>query len=354
MSISENQAFHNERLTGIGGSDCAGIFNLGYGCRRKLFYEKRRVLPDYPTTEAPELERGTLLEPVVAELYRKRTGRPVRLMPLQRHILYDWMIVHVDGETEAPDKPGPGYVEFKCINRFAMKQFKREGLREQYILQLQHGMAVCGYQWGSFGLLCIDPWEFAWFDVARDEDMIEQIITEGDVLWSRIQNGPEPDPLPDPKDKRCGTCPWRKTCRKEELAALDSTLKEADKTLPLRADLLPLVAEVVELAELAKEAGELHGTAKNELKQALENLPGIIVPGFRVYHTASNPDKWDTKALDALQKKALDTYKAFATQADNDLLNKIKPLIDIIEVFVDCKRKSLEPTRTMRIYSSGD
>ena len=142
--MSTDNQFHEERLTGIGGSDCAAIFNLGYGCQRKLWYEKRKVKPDYPSLNTPELERGVYLEPVIAELYRKKASRPVHLKGLQRSLFHEWMIVHVDGETESPEHPGPGYVEFKCINRRVMQQFKREGLRDQYILQLQHGIEVGG------------------------------------------------------------------------------------------------------------------------------------------------------------------------------------------------------------------
>ena len=59
---AEEQAFAAERLTGLGGSDAASLLNIGWGCRRRLWYEKRNVEPDYKREENAAMELGQVLD----------------------------------------------------------------------------------------------------------------------------------------------------------------------------------------------------------------------------------------------------------------------------------------------------
>ena len=346
--------FDEERKSGLGGSDAAAAYNMGFSCGRKKYYEVRGITPDFSKDVSPELERGTLIEPVIKLMYEKKTGRKVALKGLMRSADYPYMIVHMDGVTTAPDKPGEGYVEFKCVNRFIFKKFQKEGIRDEYILQMQHGLAVTGYQWGSYGVLCLDPWQFAYFDVNRDQELIDKLIVDEGILWGKIENGPIPDPLPDAKDKRCATCQWRRTCRAADLVEGLPDSSQAEGELVKRADLVPLLVELTELRQLKDEATELYDDATGKLKAEIGTNYGIQLPGYRCLMPTSYPERWDTKALEGLRKDANTILEREREMWDyEELENRITELMEIVIALTKAK-KPPKPERSLRIYATGD
>jgi predicted phage-related endonuclease len=346
--------FDLERSTGIGGSDAGATYSLGFLCARKTAYEKRNTTPDFPKATPAEFERGTVLEPVIKHVYELRTKRKVILKDMARHPDYPYMIVHVDGETTAPEHAGPGYVEFKCVNRFALNNYKKKGIRDEYTLQLQHGMAVMGYSWGSFGILCLDPWEFHWFDVDRDEELIQRLIIDEGVLWKMITEGPLPEPLPDVKDSRCQTCQFRRTCRNSDFAAATDSLGGSGEALVPRDDLAPLLSEITELRGLKDEATALHDEAIGKLKTEIGDAYGIVLPGYRAYFPTAYSERWDTKALEQLRGIAEKIISATADPFDYDALEvRLKDLTEIATQLMRCK-KPPKPERSLRIYPTGD
>jgi predicted phage-related endonuclease len=346
--------FDQERSTGIGGSDSAACYNIGFLCARKTAYDKRGTTPDFPKpTDVPEFERGHLLEPVVRQLYEMRTHRKVVIKEMARHPQYNYMIVHVDGETTAPEHAGPGYAEFKCVNRFALNNYKKKGIRDEYTLQLQHGMAVMGYSWGSFGILCLDPWEFQWFDVDRDETIIQKLIEDEGILWGKILNGPLPEPLEDIKDRRCQTCQWRRTCRGAEFAAVTDSLGGSGEALVKRDDLAPLLSEISDLGDLKDEATILYDQARETLKKEIGESYGIVLPGFRALYPASYPERWDTKALEQIKKDAEKILNAPAIMDYDELEKNYQEITNLLSLIVKAKKQATAQ-RTLRIYSTGD
>src|ERR1700744_2385168 len=103
-----------ERRKGIGGSDVASVLNAGYGCRRRLHYDKTGVPPDFgrPEDEISILERGTELEDIIAEKYSRKTGRKIRRMPTRVSRDNAYMRVNVDRVILNDDR-GPGVLECK-------------------------------------------------------------------------------------------------------------------------------------------------------------------------------------------------------------------------------------------------
>jgi hypothetical protein len=267
------------------------------------------------------------------------------------------MVVHVDGETDDPLKPGPGYSEFKCVNRFAMKKYKKEGIRDEYILQLNHGMAVKDYQWGSFGILCLDPWEFKWFDCDRDQELIDRLIQDEFALWQRIKLGVAPEPLEDIKDRRCSTCQWRRSCRGKDLSEMsDTTGQEGD--IVSRPDLLPLIEEIVELGEIADDALELKDSARNLLKaEFTDSILAITAPGYKALNSKSWPQRVDSNALKPLEAAAKQVLEEGMDFVDYEALEtSYKRLRDIVTGLTKVRKETPKdkPERTLRIYATGD
>src|SRR5438876_7558414 len=231
LEEKNQQDFHEARKAGLGGSDIGAMYSLSYGCARALQYDKRDVPQDYQKDETPAMERGTMLQAPTIELYRRRTGRKVLThepMLYRMHPEHSHMLVHLDGlVVEAPPHKGMGVLECEVLSQFNFRKQKRDGLDLAYILQVQHALAVTDLTWGSYAILCPDPWELIWFDVERDQSLIDKLIEDEATFWASVQNGPYKDRL-DPKDRRCGVCPWRRTCQGEALVTVASKEDSAD------------------------------------------------------------------------------------------------------------------------------
>src|SRR5689334_21210458 len=80
--VDPKQEWLEERRKFIGGSEAFQLLNqaqYGKGCARALAYDKLGIEPDYPEQmDDALLQRGTILEPLVAALYEDETGRRLR------------------------------------------------------------------------------------------------------------------------------------------------------------------------------------------------------------------------------------------------------------------------------------
>lgn len=278
--MTSRAAFLHERLSGLGGSDIASLFNIApYGCARKLGYDKTEVPPDYPVDEKPIMRRGNKLEPIIAEEYAEITGRTVTTRDMQRHPQHKWAIVHVDRLVSVDQgRFWDRVLEIKSVGREVFSKIKREGMAEAYILQVQHGMWVCGKDLGAFAAHNADAWKLLHWDVERDDEMIRMIQEAGDEFWAKLQEG-ELAPRLEPDSKQCQTCPWRTTCQGEAL--IDSVKSDGDIQFDL--GMVDLVAELAEAREIYGEAEELFEAVKERVKAELGDRPAVEVPGYRVY-----------------------------------------------------------------------
>ena len=287
---------HDERKTGIGGSDVAACFNLDRGCARRLVYEKRGTVPNFPDPYRPEYERGQDLEPVaIRKFEREQQVKVVNNGGFFRRADYPHMICHVDGVI-IPESGQNGLLEIKVLNQWNLKRIKKEGLLDAYILQLQHGLYTTGLPWGQWGLLCPDPWELHVLPkIEMDSEIISRIIEREGEVWKQVTEGPMPDKL-DPTDNRCQVCPFRKTCQGSEMMQV---LPQADRGVPLESapDAEGIAQEYWQAREIEEEAKALKEDAGKRLKALIGKRPGVKYPGGRFILSKSYPKRWDTEAL---------------------------------------------------------
>lgn len=277
------EAFLAERKTGIGGSDIASVFSIGYGCRRRLWYDKRGVEPDFPREENGPMALGKLLESYFADHYARITGRQVAVREVAYHPEHSELLVHADRMVYDPARPAPGVLEIKSMGRGAYFNVKRKGLPEDYILQLQHGMLVTGATWGSFAIGCRDfgvsrPQDLLWWDLEREEEVHKEILREGPIFWAQVENGPAPDAL-GPDDARCQECAFSVSCQGNALQpAVKADDYEVDESLAA------LVREYVDRRELKKEAELLLDDTKAELQARLGDRTMVRAGGAKVQY----------------------------------------------------------------------
>lgn len=269
-----------ERKKGIGGSDVASLWSLGYGCRRRLFYDKTNVPPDFEREATPAMELGVFLESWFAERYAIAAHRLLTKAGASSiHPKFPELRVNIDriiiDELE-PDRE-VGILEIKSVGRAVFYKIKREGLPEDYILQLQHGMLVTGASWGSFAIGSRDSGEFLWWDVNASPEVHASILAEGPKFWAQVENGPIPDAL-EPDDRRCQQCQWRTTCQGNALVQL-----ERNEDMPQAPELAGLVAEKIERDALYDQALDLCNETDEELKCKLGDRQAVYVGADKVY-----------------------------------------------------------------------
>lgn len=286
------EEFLAERTCGVGGSDVAAVFNVGYGCALKLWREKRGEKPDYPREESGPMKLGNWLEPHIADEYARLTGREVRVRGVAHHPDHPELLVHIDREIIDPAREGPGVLEIKALGRAMFYKVKREGILEDYILQVNQGMLVKGYTWGAFAVMNRDNGDLIYWDVERDEALCELILQDGVAFWGTVENGPAPEML-EPDDKRCGRCEYRRSCQGAALIQIEGG-SEIEQDESLR----PLLAEYDERRALAEEADGILDETKEALKTAMGARGAVECGGRKVYYRPQVSNRIDSKAFD--------------------------------------------------------
>lgn len=318
--LSGRERMLERRKHFLGGSDCASLFNdeKGYGCSRRLAYDKLNIPRDYPRTkeELETLERGLELEDYIVYRFQNMTGMKVRQLSdprvskiaphmgvnIDRQIvgaLTPQVIAHFQ-EAGLPVPSGPGVLECKSANEFVFPTVERAGVSGDYIFQMQQSLAVTNYEWGAFAVHGFGArlWRTIWFPVLRDEALIQEILLRGELFWANhIATGELPAPLENP-DKRCKGCQWRKTCMGDRVLAIEPE----DKDIPEDESLALLANDYRDMRVIVEKDKEALDAIAEQIKMHIGNANGAIVPsagiGFRFKHSKAAV-KWDSKALDA-------------------------------------------------------
>jgi putative phage-type endonuclease len=180
---SDRAAWLEERRRGIGASEAAAALGLSpYESPRGLYLRKVGLLPEVEETEAMRI--GTLMEPVIAQLYQETTGNLiVRHQVFRRHPDAPHLSATIDGLSAA------GYpVEFKAIGHWTARALGEEDtdqVPEHWLVQAHQQMFVMGCERVDFGVLVAGQ-EFRTFTVPRDEGLIEAMLPRLGEFWGRV------------------------------------------------------------------------------------------------------------------------------------------------------------------------
>lgn len=278
-----------ERRKGLGGSDISVVV-MGerhpFTTPQQLWEDKMGLSTD--NEETPAMRRGTVLEPIIAGIYSAETGRTLRRCnKILQHPEHYWMLGNIDRLITLPceGKSTNGILELKCPGRWAFDKIKREGVAEYYQWQLQHYLAVKGYEWGSFGIFNADLWELLYIDVDRNEEMIEEIIEKGRAFWDHVENG-------TPLIEKCAR-PLTKSDVKP-LKGNGSAVQIDSETWKEATELLRRSRGVI------KEAKELEDSAKDQLKDMMIFNGAQLAEGHGlrvVYKETEGSEKFDYKSF---------------------------------------------------------
>lgn len=136
------------RRQGIGGSDAAAVLGISpFRTARDLYYDKLGIVTADDQENWVALEVGTLLEPLVATIFARKTGLKIyQRKCMFQHPQYPWMLADLDYLTELPDGK-TAILEIKTTNYNAKDKWWYNGAEivpSYYEAQGRHYMAVMG------------------------------------------------------------------------------------------------------------------------------------------------------------------------------------------------------------------
>lgn len=188
------EAWLDVRRQGIGSSDAAAAVGLNpYQSQLELWMHKvgkGDLLPSVdPNDETSPMYWGTLLEPIVAAHYTKRTGNRVRRVnAVLGHPQIPWMLANIDREVIGASDVQ--ILECKTAGIHGAKLWK-EGVPEYIQLQVMHQLAVTGKQAADVAVLICGQ-ELQVHRIERDETMIAQLIALEEQFWEWVRTEREP------------------------------------------------------------------------------------------------------------------------------------------------------------------
>ena len=270
------------RKQGIGGSDASVVCGINrYKSPVELWLDKTGQLPPQEAGEAAYW--GTQLEPFVRAEFSKRTGIFVaevhELLQSEEH---PFMLANLDGVCEVPDV-GTCIFEAKTASAYKAGEWE-DTIPDEYMLQVQHYMAVTGYA-GTYIAVLIGGNTFKWRLVERDEELISMLIELETAFWNHVQ-----DCTPPPLDGSDATAKFLADRFRDSIPKSHITLPD------IAADLLAQYDEACEELEIVTERKQ---KAENLLKEMMgENEVGTLMDRIVTWKRVSQ-ERLDGKTLKA-------------------------------------------------------
>ncbi|KXG42859.1 YqaJ viral recombinase family nuclease [Tepidibacillus decaturensis] len=283
------------RRNGIGGSDAAAIAGLNKWKSPVAVYLEKTGMVEVEEVVSEAAYFGTLLEDVVAQEFSKRTGLKVRRKnAILQHPEHPFMLANIDrlivGENVG--------LECKTASEYMKNEWKDDEIPAAYLLQVQHYMAVTGYEAWWIAVL-IGGNKFIYKKIERDEEIIEFLINIEKDFWENHvlkQNPPMFD-------------------GSEASSSLLKTLyptAEPDSEIELESEADVLIEALEEVSEELKQLEE----KKTEYENRLKAMLGEYEKGFSNYHVITwktvNSTKFDSKTF---KKDHPDLFEKYAKQS---------------------------------------
>ncbi|PKE16418.1 YqaJ viral recombinase family protein [Macrococcoides caseolyticum] len=278
------------RQAGVGGSDAGTILGVNkWKSKTQLFFEK--VNPELKQQVDNEfIYWGNVLEDVVAKEFETRTGKKVRKNnKMLRHPEHEFMLANLD-RVIVGEK---ALLECKTTSQYNIDQWKDDEIPASYLCQIQHYMAVTGYEKAYIAVLCGGN-QFIWKEVPRDDELIEIIINaEKDFWYNNVLAGviPEIDGSDATKD------------------FLNHMYKDIDETeVQLSDDVETLLTALEQVKQEEKELKELKTQYENKIKHILGNNLAGKTSGYQVTWKPQVRKTLDTKKIREIYGEQLDPY----------------------------------------------
>jgi hypothetical protein len=298
----------DKQLT-IGGSEVYELLNeptYGKGCRRALAYKKLDYKPDFDlgASVRPLLDRGLRLEQVAADMAAEQRGWKLIRNKTKTHKQFPWARVSTDRLIRRQNGIPVGDLEIKTRSEGAFYRILRDGPLKADQMQLQWSLWITGHSWGSLAELGVfSDLPLKTFDYPADKEMFEIYENEGRAFNEQVfVNKQLPPPPFEASDPRCKVCPYRLTCRGEEVDPhewnVQKQIAKTGKNL-VQLDDPEMVEAMTDIALFKAEIDSLEESsslAKEKVLAKLVGYDGAVLRGYgNVYRTAVIQHRFDTK-----------------------------------------------------------
>ena len=284
------------RSKGLGGSDAACICGISkYKSPVELWMEKTGQIKPKESGEAAYW--GTILEPIVRKEFSLRSNLKVKIIKsMLQHSKYDFMLANLDGVVIDPEC-GECIFEAKTASIFKSDQWDDDNIPQEYMLQIQHYMAVTGYNKTYIAVL-IGGNQFKYKVVERDDELINMLIKLEEDFWEHVVTN-----TPPPMDGS--------EASKELLNKL-YPLSNAKTQIILPDESINLINQYELSKDKEKEACEMKEEAANKLKIMLGDFECGNSNDRTVLWKSYESEKLDTKKL---KEEQPDIYSRYITKS---------------------------------------
>lgn len=266
MNEQERKAWLGARKGLVGASEVAALFGLDpYGKTiQQLYDEKVAEVDAVDGVENPDQERGRYLEPIILEIYQRKTGRQVIPIGLQVNPDEPHMGATPDGQIVLSEKPT---AEVKSVRGPKFYRMRDRGLSDGWILQVQAQLEVCRAPWGAFIFHTADAWDMTHFDIERDADVGAALRAKIHEFWQYVENRQRPE----------------KPLKYDDLPTLTGVAGQ----VIMRGDQLfaDVVGRLIEAKQIKKSAEEIEDLAKTDVRDMLAGQYGSFEGGgYRIHY----------------------------------------------------------------------
>lgn len=268
------------RRKGIGGSDASVVCGINkYKSPVELFMDKTGQQD--PEEAGESAYWGHQLESLVRLEFTKRTGISVLTVnKLLRSKEYPFMLANLDGVCKHSTY-GTCVFEAKTASAYKAGEWE-DTIPQEYMLQLQHYLAVTGYA-GAYIAVLIGGNTFKYQFIPRDEELISKLIKWESDFWEHVKSD-----IPPPLDGSEASAKYLN--------------KRFPGSVPRSKVRLPVAA--TELIRQYDEACE-KGDAFKEQKQRAENLLKEMLGDNEVGFAGDRVITWKTVNQERIDSKAL-------------------------------------------------
>lgn len=259
----EDWQIYREQQKGIGGSEAATILGVNpYKSKFNLWLEKTGQIPR-EKVDNKYVEWGNLLEPVIRKKFQKETGFKVMQNNfVLQHDEHDFMVANLDGEVIDPSFSGRGVLEIKTTSEHNKKDWAN-GCPIHYMCQIQHYLAVTGYEYAYIVCLCGGN-HFVYYLVERDDYVIDQLISAEMEFMEQVRKGIPPEIGGSKSESEWLQVAFPES-NEEEMTIPLSIERLAEEYLELQAQIKDLNARTDEIKNKIRLEGKDFKTLKGEL-----------------------------------------------------------------------------------------
>ncbi len=205
------------------------------------------------------------------------------------------MLANVDGIVHHPDL-GDCIFEAKTASSYKADEWE-DSIPEEYMLQIQHYMAVTGFP-AAFIAVLIGGNTFKWKMVEKDNELIEMMILLEEDFWDHVTSN-----TPPPVDG--------------SEASTDLLNRLYPKAFPKTLIMLPeeadeLIVQYEEASDQEKKTAELKNEAANKLKEMLGTHEAGMVGKRLISWKTISTERFDTKQF---KNDHSDLYNMYIVQS---------------------------------------